>query len=291
MKTLSFSSRVALLILLLSVSVSFGSPREENSLLWKISGNGLQQDSYLFGTIHIICKDQFKMDGRIEQALKASEKLALEINMADPNLMKEMQQLSMNPGMSNIKDEFSPEAAASIDDFLKENYGAGLAQLGLLKPFVLTSMIMVKKLPCDEQSSYEMFFVEKAKEREMEIVGLETASFQMGMFDSIPQKLQIDELGKLINDPNAMDEFDELVDAYQKEDIDELYTLITKNQLFTDYGDMLLKKRNETWIPVIEKLIGEQPSFIAVGAGHLGSESGVIALLRKAGYVVEPIYD
>ncbi|MFT5800980.1 MAG: hypothetical protein ACI956_000785, partial [Nonlabens sp.] len=31
------------------------------------------------------------------------------------------------------------------------------------------------------------------------------------------------------------------------------------------------------------------PTFFAVGAGHLGGDIGVIALLRKAGYSVEPI--
>ncbi len=290
MKTNLFKSLFFTLVLFFVVSTTFGFQSGDNSLLWKISGNGLQEESYLFGTIHIICKSKFKMDDRIENAFKNTDKLALEINMADPDLMSEMQQLSMNPGMKNIQDEFSEEDAASIDDFLKDNYGVGLAQLGILKPFVLSSMIMVKKLPCDEQSSYEIFFMERAKEQEKEIAGLETVAFQMGIFDQIPQKSLIDELAKMINEPDGMEEFDDMVAAYQNEDINALYTLITKNEMFSEYGDILLKERNENWIPVIETIIREESTFIAVGAGHLGSESGVIELLRKAGYTIEPVF-
>jgi uncharacterized protein YbaP (TraB family) len=29
----------------------------EKSLLWEVSGNGLTKPSYIYGTIHMICKD------------------------------------------------------------------------------------------------------------------------------------------------------------------------------------------------------------------------------------------
>ena len=45
------------LILLFTFFISlFANAQElEKSLLWKISGNGLKQPSYLYGTIHITC--------------------------------------------------------------------------------------------------------------------------------------------------------------------------------------------------------------------------------------------
>jgi uncharacterized protein YbaP (TraB family) len=48
-----------------------------------------------------------------------------------------------------------------------------------------------------------------------------------------------------------------------------------------------LKKRNQNWIPVMGRMMAEKPTLFAVGAGHLGGKSGVVALLRKAGYRVE----
>jgi uncharacterized protein YbaP (TraB family) len=288
MKPIYLKSILATLMLLLVVFQT-NAGDEEKSLLWKISGNGLQQESYLFGTIHIICNDQFFVDERIERALESTQKIALELNMMDPNMMAEMQQLSINPGFKNIKSDFEPEQAAALDKFLKDAYGAGLDQLGILKPFVLSSMIMVKKLPCEEPSSYELFFVEKAKENDMEMVGLESFAFQVGIFDEIPQKTQMEDLAKLVMEEEGMEEFENLVQTYLEQDIDKLYGLITENDMFREYGDLLLTKRNKNWIPIIKELIHEQPTFIAVGSGHLASETGVIQLLRAAGYMVEAV--
>ena len=288
-KKFTLKNVLTTIMLVMFVFQAFAYEKEEKSLLWKISGNGLKESSYLFGTIHMICKDQFYMDERIEKALASSKVLAMELNMADPNLMAEMQQLSVNPGFANIKGEFSAEQAAALDKFLTDSYGAGLDQLGVLKPMVLSSMVLIKMLPCTEQSSYEMFFTEKAKSQEIPIKGLETVAFQMGIFDEIPKKLQIDELGKMVTDPEGMEEFDKLVGAYLEQDIDKLFGLIAENEMFQDYGDLLLENRNKNWIPKIEEMVKTQSTFIAVGSGHLGSETGVIQLLRDAGYTVEAV--
>lgn len=289
MLKISLKNVLTNLTLVMLVFQAFAGEKEEKSLLWKISGNGLKENSYLFGTIHMICKDQFFMDKSIENALASSKVLAMELNMADPNLMAEIQKLSVNPGFANIKGEFSAEQASALDKFLTTSYGAGLDQLGILKPFVLSSMVLIKMLPCTEQSSYELFLTEKAKEQSKTVKGLETVAFQMGIFDQIPQKLQIDELGKMVTNPEGMDEFGRLVGAYLDQDLDRLYDLITENDMFRKYGNLLLEDRNKNWIPKIEEMVNEQATFIAVGSGHLGSETGVIALLRKAGYTVEPV--
>jgi hypothetical protein len=55
------------------------------------------------------------------------------------------------------------------------------------------------------------------------------------------------------------------------------------------FMENFLTQRNKNWIPVIEKLISSQKTFIAVGAGHLPGEFGVIELLRKKGFQVEAV--
>jgi len=34
---------------------------DNNSMLWKIEGNGIDKPSYLFGTIHMLCAQDFKI--------------------------------------------------------------------------------------------------------------------------------------------------------------------------------------------------------------------------------------
>ncbi|PSL07281.1 TraB/GumN family protein [Cecembia rubra] len=267
----------------------FAQTSEEKSLLWKISGNGLDKESYLFGTIHLICEDQFKMDERVLNALSNSKRIALEIDLTDPNAMIDMQRLSVNKDFLNIKDEFEPDHQIAVDEFLKASFGVGLEQMGIMKPFVLSSMIMTKLLPCEQVSSYEMFFIQKAQEEKTPIVGLESVSAQIGIFDQIPIKEQLNDLGKMVMENEGIEEFKTLVNAYLEEDIEKLYQIIASSDLFKNYQDILLDERNKNWIPIIEELMKEQTTFIAVGSGHLASETGVIALLRNAGYDVEAI--
>ena len=51
---------------------------------------------------------------------------------------------------------------------------------------------------------------------------------------------------------------------------------------------ILLTDRNRKWIPRLKKMFGEKPTFVAVGAAHLGGDTGILKLLQKEGYVVSP---
>lgn len=262
---------------------------QDSSLLWKISGNGLEKESYLFGTIHIICKSDFVMDERITSAFESTDELVLELDMSDPELQLKMQQVSMNPGMKNIRAEMQEPMASALDDFLLKNYGAGLAQLGILKPFVLSSMVMLKALPCPEVESYEAFYTSRASDSGIPISGLETIEFQVGIFDNIPQDLQLKELGKMLAEDYSQSEFQSMISAYLAEDLDALDEVMTSSGMMADYRSILLDERNKTWVPKIEEAMKTKSVFVAVGAGHLGGEFGVISLLKEAGYSVEPI--
>lgn len=195
----------------------------------------------------------------------------------------------MNPGMKNIQSEMDEEDAKKLDEFLIGAYGTGLAQLGVLKPFVLTSMIMVKQLPCAEVISYEEFFTSLAEDQKKTVKGLETVEYQMGIFDQIPSKLQIAELIKMVKGNESEIEFGRLVEIYLSEDLDSLYALMSESDLMEEYQDIMLDDRNRNWVIEMNSIMKTSSAFFAVGGGHLGGENGVINLLRKAGYKVEPV--
>ena len=52
---------------------------------------------------------------------------------------------------------------------------------------------------------------------------------------------------------------------------------------------LLLHHRNMAWLPAIKKNMAAQPTMIAVGCRHLLSGDGLIAILRREGYTVEPV--
>jgi hypothetical protein len=277
------------LILLLGSQIAIAQAPTENALLWKISGNGLESPSYLFGTIHIICSDNFVLPESLKAAIKTSEKLVLEIDMSDPQLPIKMQQLAINDNFANVKAELNEEDAKMLDDFLKANYGQGIEQLGIFKPFMLNSLVMLKTLECDYKQ-YETELVNLSKADSIMVEGLETAEFQIGIFDEMPREKQLSSLIEQIKNPEkTKKELEELIEAYIAKDMVKIAKLILENEEFEGFADQFIYSRNETWIPKMEEYINKESVFFAVGAGHLPSEKGVIALLRDRGYTVEAV--
>lgn len=261
---------------------------QDNSLLWKISGNDLANTSYLYGTIHLICGD-YSLNEKVTNAIDKTSTIYLELDMDNPNLAAEMQKLSMNKDMQNFQGELSEEEAEKINNFLTTNYGADLSQLGVLKPFIVMSMVLVKKTPCESISGIEQLILEEAKTRSLDVNGLETVAYQMALFDKVPVKDQIVWLMDVLGEDYS-NELEEMMTAYKNEDLEALEKIINESPGFDNYVDMLLNQRNINWIPKIEEQIKQGPSFFAVGAGHLPGSQGVISLLKEQGYEVTPVF-
>lgn len=71
---------VVVAALLLTTSL-FAQKPLENSLLWRISGKGLKQPSYLYGTIHLICVQDFVLRGQTIEAMNKCQRIAFEIDL------------------------------------------------------------------------------------------------------------------------------------------------------------------------------------------------------------------
>jgi uncharacterized protein YbaP (TraB family) len=53
--------------------------------------------------------------------------------------------------------------------------------------------------------------------------------------------------------------------------------------------DLMMVDRNRAWIPVIEDAAAQGPLVVAFGALHLSGEDGVLNLLAKNGWTIEPL--
>jgi uncharacterized protein YbaP (TraB family) len=81
-----------------------------------------------------------------------------------------------------------------------------------------------------------------------------------------------------------------MIAAYKSQDVEKLYLgAVEDEKSDPDFQKKLLDDRNTAWIPKIEAFVKDKPTFIAVGAGHLGGKNGVIQLLRAKGYDVKAI--
>nr|WP_321224536.1 TraB/GumN family protein [uncultured Psychroserpens sp.] len=262
----------------------------EKSLLWEISGNGLAESSYLYGTIHMTC--DATLDENILNALDATKLLVLELDMDDPSMQMEMMKGIYMTENTTIKDLVSEEEYATISKFIKEQIGMPLDALGNIKPFFISAMFYPKLLGCPVQS-FEEALMTVAHEQEEEVLGLETVEEQLSVFDDIPYKDQAADLLRSAKDNLAHDKdsFQKLIQYYNDKDIEGMMTLMEndENLSTTKHRDKLLDNRNKNWISKIGAFAKEQPTFFGVGAGHLAGDNGVIKLLINAGYTVKAV--
>ncbi|GAB3717355.1 TraB/GumN family protein [Spirosoma lituiforme] len=266
-------------------------PAQDNALLYQVTGPGLAKPSYLYGTFHLVCPDDLTITDAMKKAIGEASQVYLELDLDDPTMMAGMQKAMIMTGGKTIKDLLSADDYTVLDTYLKQKMNMGLAQVGMLKPIGLLSLMYMTLLPC-QPASYDMTFAQMASQEKKDVLGLETMEAQLAALDKIPMQEQLKGLVDMAKMPDeAKKEFADLLAAYKVHDMAKL-TALMKTSKFGDmaeYEDSLLGERNANWIPVIEKAAKEKPTFFAFGAGHLGSEKGIVNLLRKRGYSVKPV--
>ncbi len=267
----------------------------ENSLLWEISGAGLSEPSYLFGTIHLISKADFILTDLTTEAFAKTSRVAFEINMEEMNDISKLMPMLMKAFMSNgktLRDLLSKEEYALVKAHF-EGIGLPLMLVERIKPMFLSALgsgDMNQMQANGETVSYEIELMKLAQEQQKKVAGLETMAFQMSVFDSIPYEVQAKMLVESIQaGKDGNEQFEALVALYKAQDLAGLNAMLETDESIGQYGDILLAKRNRNWVPVMKDMMREKPTFFAVGAGHLAGEQGVIALLRAQGYTLSPM--
>lgn len=266
------------------------------SLLWEISGKNLKAPSYVFGTIHMIDRDNYFFTDAAKEAFAKAENITFEIDMEEMTDMSVMMPLLMQSfmrGDTTLRDLLSDEDYQLVSNHFQE-IGLPMMFVERIKPMFLSMLgsgDMTNPMEQQDIVSYEMELMAMAKQQEKEVMGLETAEYQMSMFDSIPYRKQANMLVASIEDGSdaAEKQMEEMVKLYTTQDIEGMQTLMQGEQDMLEYEDLLLVTRNRNWIPVMEKRMAEGPSFFAVGAGHLAGAEGVLRLLMQAGYTVRPV--
>jgi len=283
--------KIVAFLLTLVTSFSLTAQDNPNTNLWKVEGDSIKT-SYLFGTIHLLPKKDFKLSEKVQKAFDATSKVALEIDMTDSNFQTEVMKNSFLKEGEELKSYLDEDEYVTLDTYLKEKTGVGMANYNKFKPFMLMSVILSTSIG-EELASYEMTFIEMTKKANKEMEGLETFADQVEAFDGKPYDEQLDDLVEMLEDSEKNNEmYQKLLSLYLKEDVDGMYDYMD-DFMKGDVESMkvFLDDRNNNWIPKITEFSKKESVFYAVGAAHLGGEQGVINLLKKAGYTVTPVLE
>lgn len=266
---------------------------DTNALLWEVTGNGLEQPSYIFGILKFIPADKYYFPANAEAALNKCKIVATETGL-DHHSRHEMNKAA------------HLEHHQSIDEFIGEDYFSKLKSIftdklnvpafkfntvySKFKP-VMLSATMTRLALGQNIKFYELELTSKANDMGMVTVSLENIETEIAMLEKMTFESQTNALKHTIdNFDEQVADYNKLVDYYKNGNLHQSleFTLhpIENDENFVKY---FINERNAAWIPKIESYSKQAPTFYLLGVSHLADENGVIAKLRNKGYTVKAV--
>jgi uncharacterized protein YbaP (TraB family) len=243
---------------------------------------------YLFGSIHVLKPGLGWFDDGVKTAFDSSDQLVLElVDLPAAETQALFGKLAMDQQGKTLR--------SKMNDADRAVYDAAMGKLGIpspaLDPFepwaagIAMSLMAMQKAGFDPNSGVEKQLTAAAKVSNKPIAGLETAEFQLGIFDTLPEADQIAflvETAKTIDDTNSM--MDKMVNMWGSADTESLAQLLNEGMTSRALYDALLTNRNANWAKWISAQMKKPGvTFMAVGAGHLAGSTSVQALLPAYG--------
>lgn len=273
-------------------------------LLWKVSDNGLEKPSYIFGTHHLapysIMEDVKGLTAAFDETTQVVGELKMS-DMQNPAAMQLMQQQMMMTGDKTIESLFTPDEYALVNKYVKENMQFDLSQMPKLKPAFISNnialLLYMKNVPeYNPQEQLDGYFQAKALEAGKKVDALETMAFQVELlFNSTPVERQAELLACMLSDvEKTISNTKKLSEAYMAQDLKAMSDITykkdgTKCDPLPGELEAITEDRNVKWMEKLPTLMKEQPSFVVVGALHLVGNKGLVNLFKEAGYTIEPV--
>ncbi|GGH28830.1 lipoprotein [Dyadobacter endophyticus] len=279
-KALLFAS-----LLILHSAAIFG--QENQSVLWKISGNGLKKPSYLFGTVHTA---SVKILDRFPKIMQIAAGVDFALFEKGGNTIGNVEDAEIyTPPLDSV---FTPEEYALVDSFFTAS------PFGSIKPHNNEASLMamcqaVVMLKQKDSKNQDGFFDDIIQTR---------------LQDSGKPTFQLDETGQMARREENRDNrilakaiVVMIKNDFREKDITpedffdpDLYAATLEHPMKLDQKapQFILDdtvERHGIWLPKIEVKVKEGSCFIAVGMAHLQYQTGLIQLLKNNGYTLNPV--
>jgi uncharacterized protein YbaP (TraB family) len=288
-------SRIVALIFTVLLGVSFPGYSQSTypSILWEISGNGLQKPSYLFGSMHISNKEVFHLSDSFYMAIKSCDVVALEV---DPN---EWQPDMFRLQEAQRKQHFYSYAATDAD-YISENelrlkgYSEQLIAALREEPYEMNGLLYRTSTPManfQEDTYLDLYIYQTGRRLGKEGAGVENylQSEKISLEATEAEMKEKRERKTFPEGENAFTIGTKMQEAYRRGDLslmDSLDQLLSSSKAFTE---KFLYGRNVIQAGSMDSIMQHKSLFVAVGAAHLPGTRGVIEILRRKGYTLRPV--
>ncbi|TMV09884.1 TraB/GumN family protein [Ruegeria sediminis] len=261
---------------------------------------------HLIGTLHT---NDPRMDAVIERlspALSGADSYYFEITEADMTAFERKLARDFSPVLitsgPTLVDLIDEDNWASLSDKLAERGIPGW-MAAKMRPWFLSMMLGMP--PClltapDADRGMDKRLSELAGAQDIPQHSLERIEDLMALFDTNPIEEQVRSVVRLAAALDAGDDqLATMANAYMEEKHAEILQFARLQGLrdsglpraefdaeWAGFEEQLLVQRNENWLRHI-LAIRDQTAVIAVGAGHLSGEYGLLNHLQQAGYALE----
>jgi antitoxin component YwqK of YwqJK toxin-antitoxin module/uncharacterized protein YbaP (TraB family) len=252
--------------------------KEFHNLLWKISGNGLEKPSYLFGTMHVKDKRAFEFSDSMLIAFNESEGYSMEIH-PDSLYSYYFKQFDKYKTWQHFGVEVLgyQEADEYFEDWGQE-YGSYQQWIMNLNQIFHRDDYKPDGMPY----FVDCYLYYIATKHGKYTTGIESVEDHVNAGKNLPRNsMRYDILSKF--DPE-----EEMLLTYQEGDLKRINALMEFLQ-DEEFRYRLLTLRNTKMATSIDSLAKIRPTFNTAGTAHLPGKDGVIELLKNKGYTLSPV--
>ncbi|QSE98483.1 TraB/GumN family protein [Fulvivirga lutea] len=281
--------RSLLLVLICATTLT----AQHQSALYKIEGNGLNEPSYLFGTINFLPKFGYFVPDEVKNAIIASRVFVTKTDLRRKTQQKFTEAVKI-PNDGTVNKYLTEEEQKQLRAIIEEYGGRNQAYdnfYSKLQPIILVTATTALTL------QYNITYPERelediAKDNRLKFNSLSDVDEEIAAFEQFPIEDQIEALKYTINNfDDHLSDYNKMVRAYMKEQNME----VVKEETFKatneseKFKEVYYDNRTEKWLPDVVKLIKSKPTFFALGVPHIIGESGLVSLLEKEGYTITPV--
>ncbi|WP_433948872.1 TraB/GumN family protein [Paenibacillus taichungensis] len=261
--------------------------------MWEVESNG--NTVYLVGSMHIADESFYPLRKEFEEAFAEADYLGVEIDIskaAEEAQQKIVLDLGSYQDGTTLKDHISSETYTQLGNILKQS-GLDPNALDTFKPWVVESTLAsLKSMKAGYEASagVDLYFIQKAIERKLPVIELESYESQLGMFNDFSKELQEKTLKATLDNFDVLDDsVNQMAEMWKTGNDEQLLELTNSFSDDEEYNKAMLIDRNVGMADKIDGYLkngkGEE-YFIVVGAAHYLGDHGVVKLLKDKGYTV-----
>ncbi|WP_185960651.1 TraB/GumN family protein [Aliidiomarina halalkaliphila] len=259
-----------------------------------------QRDSHtvvIVGTIHMGSGPETRLRSETKDHIYSSDKVYLELASSD---LAGAYFRMMREGRRNgppLSETLEPELWEAFSSFT-QSYGLPGATIDTLEMWMISILLtpqIATKAGFNAHYGIEAGLYTALARADIQGYGLESVDDQLSAIRKTLANTSDAEiaLSLMSEGEDAIEELRELELTWRAGNLDGLMDAIYASATYTEL-EWLLDHRNIAWFDYLQDTYGHREAplklFIAVGAGHLGGETGLLQLFADAGYEVTPLH-